>query len=343
MWRLKICATRTDSTVPNQTEPDFDDMNTSHKTAAPFDLRFAALISAFVLSACGGGGGGGAIGGAADGPSVSAAELKVDPKYGQKLVLAVNGAGLDKVGATGSGCNDFSLNTAAPYISNASTAYFQCSVTAVGAAQIVLKRASDGATLWTFPLNVPAPQVTMTFSNGAGVGGNVVVTLAPDKTPITVDNFLRYVNAGFYNGTVVHRVVPRFIVQAGGYEGVFSGDARAATIPAIKASSGPIALEVNKGLSNTQWTIAMDRVSPDQLNSASTQFFFNLVDNIALDPNPTGFGHAVFGAVTPGTTATVAAIANPALAPCVPLLGFSTAPDCTPIPNVVLTSAVQTR
>ncbi|MBC8058617.1 MAG: peptidylprolyl isomerase, partial [Rhizobiales bacterium] len=118
----------------------------------------------------------------------------------------------------------------------------------------------------------------MTLSNGAAVTGTIVVTLAPDKTPITVDNFLAYVNSGFYNGTVIHRVSPGFVIQGGGYAAPID-----TTTPTPKTANAAIALEVGKGLSNTQWTIAMARSSDPA--SATSQFYVNLVDNSSsLDP-----------------------------------------------------------
>ena len=319
--------------------------------AHPFRLIAATpvfLACAIALSACGGGGGGGgaaAPGGTADAPTVGTASLVAAAKYGQKLVVTANGTGLDRVTGTATGCKDFGISTTAPYVSTATTAYFQCTVTALGAAQVVLKRPSDGATLSTISFNVPMPQVRLTFSNGAGINNIVEVTLAPDKTPITVDNFLSYVNSGFYKDTPIHRVVPGFVIQGGGYAGPFTAIPNGFTVPGIKPSSGPIVLEVNKGLSNTQWTIAMARL--DAANTATSQFYFNLVDNSAkLDPSaatavsPANVGYAVFGAITLGT-ATVAAIANPAIAPCASIPTFSSGNDCTPVPSVMLIAAEQ--
>ncbi len=196
---------------------------------------------------------------------------------------------------------------------------------AAGAAAALVACGGGGSTTPEEP-----PQVTMTVSNApGGVSGNIVITLAPDKAPITVANFLSYVNAGYYNGTIFHRVVTGFVVQGGGFLPV-------TTLPAVPKGglSAPIALEVNKGLSNVQWTIAMARTN--EINSATSQFFINLVNNAAaLDPGPTA-GYAVFGSVT-ANTALVAAIAA---APCTPVAGFS---ECLPSPNMVITSATRTR
>ena len=197
-----------------------------------------------------------------------------------------------------------------------------------------VKSVAGGGTLTTVPFTVPAPQVTMTVSNGAGVGGAVVITLAPDRAPITVNNFLAYVNAGFYDGTVSHRVVNNFVVQGGGY----AAPVDASTVQAeTKPVNAPITLEARPGLSNTQWTLAMARTNvPD---SATSQFFINLVDNSRdLDASATQAGYAVFGSVTSGAD-TVSSVAS---APCTSTL-LTGADGCTPIPNVVITSALQTR
>jgi cyclophilin family peptidyl-prolyl cis-trans isomerase len=131
----------------------------------------------------------------------------------------------------------------------------------------------------------------MNVSNGGAIAGSMVFTLAPDKTPITVDNFLAYVNSGFYRNTIYHRVVAGFVAQAGGFT----------TGPTPKPPTRPpITLESANGLKNLQYTIAMARTSDP--NSATSQFFFNLVDNPGLDfgsaENPDGY--AVFGRVVSG-------------------------------------------
>jgi peptidyl-prolyl cis-trans isomerase A (cyclophilin A) len=194
-----------------------------------------------------------------------------------------------------------------------------------------VQRASDGATLSTdtFTVGLP-PQVTFTVSDGAGLTGQFVVTLAADAslTPETVSNFLYYVNGLHYDGLVFHRVFPNFVIQGGGYLPITPP-----TPPTRRINTRPpIALEVNRGLLNRQWTIAMARGGSP--NSATTEFFVNMVDNPHLDPNTLSAGYAVFGHVSAGTDV-ITAIAN---APCTP------APDtCEPHPNVVITSAARTR
>ena len=121
--------------------------------------------------------------------------------------------------------------------------------------------------------------------------GSFVVELEPQKAPRTVENFLRYVREGFYEGTVFHRVVPGFVVQGGGF-----------TVQmAKKPTHEPIPNEAANGLSNVRGTIAMARTSdPD---SATSQFYINLRDNTALDRrdgSPAGAGYCVFGHVVEG-------------------------------------------
>jgi peptidyl-prolyl cis-trans isomerase A (cyclophilin A) len=117
--------------------------------------------------------------------------------------------------------------------------------------------------------------------------GDFVVELNPEKAPKTVENFLDYVNSGFYNGTIFHRVINNFMVQGGG----FTPDMQ---------QKAPIPLESNNGLSNVVYSIAMARTNvPD---SATAQFFVNVVNNKNLDfPRPDGHGYAVFGMVIKGT------------------------------------------
>ena len=129
-----------------------------------------------------------------------------------------------------------------------------------------------------------APRVKL-----ATTQGDIVVELAPGKAPKTVANFLQYVRAKHYDGTVFHRVIDGFMIQGGG----FTADMRQ------KPTSAPIALEANNGLKNDKYTIAMARTgNPD---SATSQFFINVKDNEMLNaPNPDGYGYTVFGKVVAG-------------------------------------------
>ena len=118
--------------------------------------------------------------------------------------------------------------------------------------------------------------------------GDITLELEPEKAPISVENFLNYVDAGFYDGTVFHRVIPNFMIQGGGMTANLS---QKPTRPAIKN-------EAENGLKNDAGTIAMARTSaPD---SATAQFFINLKDNDFLNHGARDFGYAVFGHVTQG-------------------------------------------
>ena len=121
--------------------------------------------------------------------------------------------------------------------------------------------------------------------------GEITIELFADKSPVTVDNFLGYVDAGHYDGTVFHRVIPNFMIQGGG----FDSDMRQ------KATNDPITNEANNGLKNDRGTIAMARTMDP--HSATAQFFINVSDNDFLNfsgENMQGWGYAVFGRVVEG-------------------------------------------
>ena len=119
--------------------------------------------------------------------------------------------------------------------------------------------------------------------------GNITVQLNPQKAPKTVANFLRYVDAGFYNGTIFHRVIPGFMIQGGGLTANMVRKPTHAGIPN----------ESDNGLKNVRGSIAMARTLAP--NSATSQFFINLHDNPFLNYSPVkGDGYAVFGKVTQG-------------------------------------------
>ncbi len=121
--------------------------------------------------------------------------------------------------------------------------------------------------------------------------GRFVLELYPEKAPRTVENFLRYVREGFYEGTVFHRVIPGFVVQGGG----LTEDL------APKPTHPPVRNEADNGLSNRRGTVAMARTMV--VDSATSQFFINLADNTFLDhrdKTPRGYGYAVFGKVVEG-------------------------------------------
>ena len=119
--------------------------------------------------------------------------------------------------------------------------------------------------------------------------GNFVVELYPAKAPKTVQNFVQYAQDKHFDGTIFHRVIDGFMVQGGG----FTADM------AQKPTRAPILLEIDRSLKNERGTIAMARTGNP--NSATAQFFINLVDNANLNaPQPDGYGYAVFGKVVSG-------------------------------------------
>jgi len=119
--------------------------------------------------------------------------------------------------------------------------------------------------------------------------GNFVVELYPAKAPKTVQNFVQYAQDKHFDGTIFHRVIDGFMVQGGG----FTADM------AQKPTRAPIPLEIDRSLKNERGTIAMARTGNP--NSATAQFFINLVDNANLNaPQPDGYGYAVFGKVVSG-------------------------------------------
>jgi cyclophilin family peptidyl-prolyl cis-trans isomerase len=119
--------------------------------------------------------------------------------------------------------------------------------------------------------------------------GDIYIELYPDKAPVTVANFLRYVEEGYYEGLIFHRVIPKFMVQCGGFEPGMQ--MRPPQYPPIKN-------EAKNGLKNLRGTLAMARTNyPD---SATAQFFINVVDNGFLDHGVRGYGYAVFGKVLKG-------------------------------------------
>jgi len=119
--------------------------------------------------------------------------------------------------------------------------------------------------------------------------GRVVIELDPQRAPKSTANFLQYVKDKFYDGTIFHRVIANFMIQGGG----FTADMKQ------KPTRAPVVNEASNGLKNVRGTIAMARTSDP--NSATAQFFINVVDNAMLDaPNPDGHGYAVFGQVVEG-------------------------------------------
>lgn len=287
---------------------------------------FAAsmLVLLGLLASCGGGGSGS--------PSVATMTASAAPsiQFGRTLVVAINGTSLTE--------GELRMVVDGPCVDIAQASggtdlqmQFTCRIVGVGDL-IARIRTSGGAELASLRgINVPLPRVSMTVAQGAR-SGSFVLELDPVAAPITVENFLAYVNAGtnggFYRNTLFHRVVADFVAQAGGYTN--GPTVKAPTRTAIK-------LEANNGLKNLRGTIAMARqAEPD---SATSQFYLNLADNPSLDfgsaENPAGY--AVFGKVISGLDIVdeigkVEVVANP-----------SAGLTHLPVVNVVITGGSQIR
>jgi cyclophilin family peptidyl-prolyl cis-trans isomerase len=306
----------------------------------------ALTIATLALAACGGDGG--------DSATATVTSMSVAAtKYGTPALVTIVGTHLGNLNLQAPGCKNVTRLTAAPTASSDTTAYFQC--TPSGAYTSTISAISNGGTVGSQPLMVAAPIVTMTVTGGPSaspINGTIVFNLKGNVAPITVDNFLAYVNSGtsptngFYVGTIFHRVVdfnnpqasPEYDVIQGGTYGAATGG----TLPAAKTGTfAPIALETSGG-TNVQWTAAMARTS--DANSATSGFFFNVKNNTGAFDTASGPGYAVFADVS-GSSAIltqIAAIAQGGTSVCPTLVGINDG-SCVPVPNVTITSAAQTQ
>ena len=253
-------------------------------------LRAAALVAcALLLQACGGGGSGDA-GTPATSPSTVTTVAYDRLSYGRLSTFTVTGTNLaTAVSFTASGCDGLVVLAGGTVTQQV----FTC--TPNKALSVGVGASVSGSAIFTgVALPVPKPRVTLTTSAGA-----VVIELEPAVVQLTVDNFLAYVNAGFYAGTIFHRVAPlsggaNFIVQGGGFTAVAGN-----TLTAQTGARPAITLESNKGLSNLRGTIAMARTN--QPDTATSQFYFNVAANTFLDyASAASPGYAVFGQVVSG-------------------------------------------
>ena len=232
-------------------------------------VKFVFLL---LLASCGGG----------DGfqPAVSQVQA-TSLRYGQEAVILVAGKFMrsDMVAETGACTGPVFRSDSGP-----ERAILTCQVTSAGPLRITIL-AANGERLYSTTLTVPLPRVLLSTSLG-----NVELELNPLAAPITVNNFLDYVNRGFYRNTLFHRVIAGFVVQGGGYTtGLIKKDGQ----------KSAIILESNVGLQNTRGTVAMARTS--EPNSATSEFFVNLIDNTSLDyQSASRPGYAVFGKVLSG-------------------------------------------
>ncbi len=137
----------------------------------------------------------------------------------------------------------------------------------------------------------PLPRVVLEIGRGDEDWGRIVIEVSQDKVPIAAGNFLQYVDEGFYDGTLFHRVIPDYLIQGGGYT----------SLTELKRTGlrRPIRNEARNGLKNVRGTVAMARTRNPA--SATAQFFINLADNPNLDyPSRDGWGYCVFGTVVEG-------------------------------------------
>jgi len=118
--------------------------------------------------------------------------------------------------------------------------------------------------------------------------GNFTIELLPERAPLTVAQFLKYVDQGHYSGTIFHRVIQSFIIQGGGFDTDFK----------IKGSPTKVVNESGNGLTNQRGTVGLAR--PQDPHGGDVQFYINLFDNSSLDPNQTRWGYAVFGKIADG-------------------------------------------
>ncbi len=236
----------------------------------------ALILTSTLLTACGGGSSGSTT--PAVKPSVSA--VTTDQLIYRKMtVITITGTNLDQgFNILNTGC----LNVTEIAGGTPTTRQFSCKM--VGAGTVTMNvTAADKSSLYSGTMTIPLaaqPQVTMVTSLGT-----IVFELNPAKAPVSVDNFLNYVESNFYVNTIFHRVINNFVIQGGGFNASLQA---LTTMPAIK-------LEAGNGLSNVRGSLAMARTSvPD---SATSQFFVNVVDNTSFD---SATGYAVFGKVVTG-------------------------------------------
>ena len=272
-----------------------------------FRIKFAALCLTLLLGACGGTSG--------FAPFISAAKPEM-LQYGRTATILLGGQHLRSFLVVESpGC-------ANPVFAQRSTTellVLNCTVNVVGDLPVSVKD-PQGKLVFATTLTVPKPRVALATS-----AGSMTLELDPAKAPISVNNFLSYVRQGFYTNTLFHRVIAGFVVQGGGY-----------TTGLVKkpGQAAPIALESQNGLSNLRGTLAMARTNEPE--SATSEFFVNLVDNVFLDyrdsANP---GYAVFGSVVEGMGVVDAIASQPT--------GTVNGVADVPLSEVTITSAVQVR
>ncbi len=282
-------------------------------------LVLAALLSPLLLVGCGGGSDNGGL--------FVSSMVASTVQYSRNMSIAVSGSGLDKglKVTVDAGCGEVTEAAGG----DAQSRRFTCKVTALGP-KTIRAFTTDNLEVARLQVSVPEPEVTMIVQGVDASTSSFTMRLDPLRAPTTVNNFLDYVNAGFYRLTIFHRVVKDFVVQGGGFTaGTPAPVAKTPTQPAIP-------LEVSPALRNVKGSVAMARTSePD---SATSQFYINTVDNPALDvgstENPAGY--AVFGSVISGFDVIERMNALP-----VRFVNFGL--THVPVTNVVILSALQTK
>ena len=277
-------------------------------TFVKYFLGVAACSVAVLLSGCGG---------SSSFPPVITGVKVQSLKYGAAATIYLGGKDLrsNMTVESNGGCINPSFATS----SSTDTLVLNCGVKVVGDLPLTIK-AEDGTVVYTTTLNVPKPQVTLFTTKGT-----IVLEVDPATAPISSNNFLSYVSKGFYTSTLFHRVISGFVIQGGGY-----------TTGMVKKTNqtAPIELESNKGLSNARGTLAMARTNV--LNSATSEFFINVVDNTFLDyKNAANPGYAVFGKVVQGMDVVDAIVALPT--------GISNGFTDVPLTDVVISLVLQTQ
>jgi peptidyl-prolyl cis-trans isomerase A (cyclophilin A) len=235
--------------------------------------------------------------------------------YGKLATFTINGPNLDKgITFTAPSCTGIAEVTAR---AGPTEKAYTCTPAVTG--PITVAAVGGGVVLRSMTVTIPVPQVTLKTSMG-----DIVMELDPAKAPLSALNFMQYVNANFYSNLVFHRVIPNFMIQGGGYD---------ATLTAA-TTRAPITLESNKGLTNLRGTLAMARTAV--ANSATSQFYINVVDNPSLDyQDATNPGYAVFGKVISGMTTADAIAAVPT--------AVSNGMADVPVTPVVINSVTQTQ
>ena len=267
-----------------------------------------ALLLTTLLTACGGSTGF---------PPVITAVKPQSLSYGRTATIYLGGKDLRSslVVESNGGCTNPSFGSS----SSTDTLVLNCLVTVVGDLPLTIKSAT-GEVIYTTTLSVPKPQVSIITNKGS-----FTLELDLASAPVTVKNFLAYVRGGYYSNTLFHRVIPGFVAQAGGYT---TGLVRK------PGQLDAIELESNKGLSNARATVAMARTNV--FNSATSEFYVNLVDNTFLDyKNAANPGYAVFGTVVQGMEVVDAIAALPTGV-------FNGSPD-VPLTDITITMATQSK